>query len=96
MAKHGLGVLYVVLMMLGLRKGEVLGLQWFDLELDAATLHVRRQVQTINNKEVHDTQNERYCSRNCSRETLPPAFYLEPVVGLEPTTYCLQDSCSTN
>jgi hypothetical protein len=25
-----------------------------------------------------------------------PVLMLEPVVGLEPTTYCLQDSCSTN
>jgi hypothetical protein len=23
-------------------------------------------------------------------------LFVEPLVGLEPTTYCLQDSCSTN
>lgn len=36
--------LYVVVLMLGLRRGEALGLRWSDVELDAGTLRVEQQV----------------------------------------------------
>ena len=37
--------LYAVAIALGLRKGEALGLQWRDIDLDAARLTVRQQIQ---------------------------------------------------
>ena len=39
-----LGVLYRVLALCGLRRGEVIGLRWVDLDLDAGTLRVERQL----------------------------------------------------
>lgn len=36
--------LYVVVLMLGLRRGEALGLRWSDVDLDAGTLRVEQQV----------------------------------------------------
>lgn len=39
--------LYVVLSMVGLRRGEVLALRWEDIDLEVGTLRVERQVQRI-------------------------------------------------
>jgi integrase len=39
--------LYVLLAMVGLRRGEVLALSWRDVDLDAGVLRVERQVQRI-------------------------------------------------
>lgn len=41
---HGLAVLYVLAVRLGLRRGELLGLRWKDLDFAARILHVRQQV----------------------------------------------------
>jgi integrase len=38
---------YVLLLVLGLRRGELLGLYWDDIDLDAATVHVHRELQRI-------------------------------------------------
>ena len=38
---------FVLLLLYGLRRGEVLGLCWSDIDLDAGTLHVRQQLQRI-------------------------------------------------
>lgn len=38
---------YVVAATLGLRRGELLGLRWQDLDFDKATLHVRQTVQRV-------------------------------------------------
>ena len=40
----GLYVLYVLALRLGLRRGELLGLRWKDIDLDAGILHVRQQI----------------------------------------------------
>ena len=45
-----LGTLVWVLVLLGLRKGEALGLRWTDLNWEAGTILVRQQVQTIEGK----------------------------------------------
>jgi integrase len=37
-----------IALLAGLRQGEALGLQWQDIDFDAATLEVRNQVQKIN------------------------------------------------
>jgi len=42
-----LGALYVVTLSCGLRRGEVLGLQWSDVDLTSRTLTVNRQLQRI-------------------------------------------------
>jgi integrase len=42
--------LYVVLLTIGLRKGEVLGLRWVDLDFKRGTLSVEQQVQRVNGR----------------------------------------------
>jgi integrase len=44
---HRLCVLYHIALLLGLRLGELLGLQWDDIDFAQATLTVRRQVQCV-------------------------------------------------
>lgn len=44
-ADDRLGVLWLLMLALGLRKGEALGLRWDDLDLEEATLVVRRSIQ---------------------------------------------------
>jgi integrase len=36
---------FVLLIVYGLRRGEVLGLRWDDIDFDAGTIHVRQQIQ---------------------------------------------------
>lgn len=45
MAPDRLGAAYTLSLTLGLRRGEVLGLRWADLDLDAGTVAVRQQLQ---------------------------------------------------
>jgi len=42
---HRLGALYHIALTLGLRLGEILGLQWDDIDWQAQTIAIRRQVQ---------------------------------------------------
>lgn len=42
-----LEALYMVAVLLGLRQGETLGLQWQDIDLDAGTLQVRQQLVRV-------------------------------------------------
>ena len=44
---HRNGTRFVIALTLGLRKGEALGLQWRDIDLEARTLIVRRQIQRV-------------------------------------------------
>jgi integrase len=44
---HRLYALFAVAIALGLRKGEILGLSWSDVELEAGRLHVRRTLQRV-------------------------------------------------
>lgn len=46
-AGHRLRLLYWLALILGLRQGELLGLQWGDIDWEKQTLRVARQVQTI-------------------------------------------------
>jgi integrase len=43
---------YVLMLVLGLRKGELLGLTWESVNLDAAELHVSQQVQRVGDQLV--------------------------------------------
>jgi integrase len=45
-----LEALWRLLLVHGLRRGEALGLRWFDLDYNAATLHIRRQLTLVSGK----------------------------------------------
>jgi integrase len=50
---------YVLILVLGLRKGEVLGLTWPDVDLDAAELTIGRQLQRVRGELLHrETKTE--------------------------------------
>src|SRR5262249_10586207 len=38
---------FVLLILYGLRRGEVLGLRWKDIDLDSGVIHVRQQLQRV-------------------------------------------------
>lgn len=58
-AKTRLYALYVVAATLGLRRGELLGLRWTDLDLERATLTVAQTVQRVGGRLlVDDTKSE--------------------------------------
>ena len=42
---HRLAALWIVMLMLGLRPGEATGLQWIDIDVDQALIHVRRSLK---------------------------------------------------
>jgi integrase len=46
-SSHRLRTLFLVAYAVGLRRGELLGLRWADLELDTGLLHVRQTVQRL-------------------------------------------------
>lgn len=52
---HRLYALWLLLVSTGLRRGEVLGLTWSDVDLDAGTLRVRRNVQRIRRELIFGT-----------------------------------------
>lgn len=45
---------YVLILVLGFRRGEVLGLTWKSVDLDAGEIRVEHQLQRINRQLVHD------------------------------------------
>ncbi len=50
---------YVLILVLGLRKGEVLGLTWNDVNLDAAELAISKQLQRVRGELLHrETKTE--------------------------------------
>jgi integrase len=57
---------YVLVLVLGLRKGEVLGLTWRDIDLDAAELTVGLQLQRVKRQLLH-----RQTKTEASDATLP-------------------------
>jgi integrase len=44
---------YVLILLLGLRKGEVLGLTWSDVDLDAGELRIQHQLQRVRRRLLH-------------------------------------------
>jgi hypothetical protein len=50
---------YVLILVLGLRKGEVLGLPWASVDLDGAALEVMWQLQRVSGQLLHrETKTE--------------------------------------
>ena len=67
-------LVYHLLLTLGLRRGEVLGLGWADLDWEASTVQVRRQVQLIGSKVIISD----YTKTDAGQRTLPlPRALLE-------------------
>ncbi|MEI6779203.1 MAG: tyrosine-type recombinase/integrase, partial [Chloroflexales bacterium] len=62
-------LVYHLLLALGLRRGECLGLSWDDLDWEAGTVQVRRQVQVVKMKVVVSE----YTKTDAGRRTLPLA-----------------------
>ena len=60
-------LIYHLLLALGLRRGEALGLSWADLDWEAGTLQVRRQVQPINGKVVISEYTKQMPGSGCCR-----------------------------
>jgi len=63
---HRLEALYRIALSLGLRKGEILGLRWQDIDLDAGTLRIAVSLQIVGGKPILVTPKT-----NRSRRTLP-------------------------
>jgi integrase len=61
--------LYHMLLALGLRRGEALGLRWIDLDWAAGSVQIRRQVQQIQNK----VTISEYTKTDAGRRVLPLA-----------------------
>jgi integrase len=61
--------LYVILLALGLRRGEALGLRWIDLDWNAGSVQIRRQVQVVKMKVVVSE----YTKTDAGRRVLPLA-----------------------
>lgn len=59
------GAAFMLAISLGLRRGEVLGLQWTDVDLEAGQLHVRRQLERRNWK--HGCRDPERCDERPSR-----------------------------
>lgn len=66
---HYLGPMIEVAVMTGLRLGEVTGLTWSDLDLDLATLRVRRQLQKVEGEFVLKSLKTRNSKRTLSLPT---------------------------
>jgi integrase len=60
--EHRLGPAIWLAAMTGMRRGEVLGLRWSDIDLDAATLSIRRSV-SCTGYQVHTTPTKTRTSR---------------------------------
>jgi integrase len=66
-AGHRLALLYHLALLLGLRKGELLGLRWDDFDPTGGTLKITGQVQTIGGK----TERSNSPKSEASRRVLP-------------------------
>ena len=58
--------LYYIDLATGLRRGELLGLKWQDIDLDSGVIHVRRQVGRINGKVQEAPLKTKNAYRNIS------------------------------
>jgi Site-specific recombinase XerD len=72
---HRLEALFWVALTMGLRRGEILGLYWSDIDLDAGTLRVNQALQRVNGKLLlSEPKTEK------SRRALPLPSLLVPIL----------------
>lgn len=64
--RTGTFALYYIDLATGLRRGELLGLKWQDIDLDSGVIHVRRQVGCINGKVQEAPLKTKNAYRNIS------------------------------
>jgi integrase len=69
-AREKFEALYVLSLTAGLRMGEALGLRWTDIDLDAQTLRVNRQLQRMRRDGVKSGTLEFSEPKNASRRTI--------------------------
>ena len=75
---HRWAGLYSIALMLGLRLGELLGLQWDDIDWEKKTITIRRQVQEVRGrKQIRDTTNDLALSVSNGREYTTSANKLQ-------------------
>ena len=67
MANDPLYAAYVLVLVLGLRRGEVLGLTWDDVRTAAAELHITRQLQRVSGDLLHSRDQDRGISQPSCR-----------------------------
>jgi integrase len=60
---HRLEALFIVAVALGLRRGEVVGLKWEDVDLEAGVLRVRRSVQRVPRQGLQELELKTKTSR---------------------------------
>jgi integrase len=72
-AEHPLGALFVVAIGTGLRQGELFGLRWSDVDLEARTITVRRKVIEVDG-EFHEGAPK---SKHGRRTVTLPAFTVD-------------------
>ena len=61
--QHWLAALWLILITTGLRRGEVLGLTWADIDLDGGVMRVRRTVQKIDGVYLYGEPKSRRSKR---------------------------------
>jgi integrase len=74
---HRLGSLFTVALSLGLRQGECVGLKWSDVDLDAGTLSVMRQITRTNE---HDEAEGDPKTRRSRRSLILPRVCVEQLL----------------
>ena len=57
------GAVYHLAVLTGMRRSELLGLQWKDIDMDNANLHVQRSLQRINGRGLVVSQTKTQKSR---------------------------------
>ena len=85
----GVFELYYVELATGLRRGELLGLKWEDLDLDRGSLRVRRQIARINGEVVEaplKTKNA-YRTLPLARDTVDVLMQQKKKVGSSPWVF---------
>ena len=72
-ADHRLAAAYVVAASTGMRRGEVLGLRWFDVDLVAMTVAVRQTIINVGYKVIISDSKTARCRRTISLDAATAA-----------------------
>ena len=78
----GVFTLYYIDLTTGLRRGELLGLKWLDIDLEKGDLRVRRQIGRINGKIMDSAIIGVLCYIGCSIFKFPSALLVSVIIGV--------------